>query len=165
MLRRNVLLIATSMDPEDKKLIGQTYTRRTPMVVTAERIADFCIAVGETNPIYVDPVAAAKGPYGGIIAPPAFVAGFRYGDDVFEQIPIFRRGGLMGGIDLELETPIRPGDSLTVSSQVKEIYEKTGRTGTMIFAVVRSTLTNQHGQVVARVDHRMMNRPPRDGAE
>jgi hypothetical protein len=29
----------------------------------------------------------------------------------------------------------------------------------MIFAVVRSTLTNQKGEVVAYVDHRMMNRP------
>jgi acyl dehydratase len=28
----------------------------------------------------------------------------------------------------------------------------------MIFAVIRSTLTNQKGEVVARVDHRMMNR-------
>jgi hypothetical protein len=28
----------------------------------------------------------------------------------------------------------------------------------MIFAVVRSTLTNQKGEAVARVDHRMMNR-------
>jgi hypothetical protein len=42
---------------------------------------------------------------------------------------------------------------------LKETYEKTGRTGTMIFAVVRSTLTNQKGEVVAYVDHRMMNRP------
>lgn len=151
------------MNEEDTKVIGQTFVGRQPILVTAERIANFCIAVGETNPLYVDPVAAAKGPHGGIVAPPGFVAGFRYGDDVFEQIPVFRRGGLMGGIDLELEEPIRPGDSIRVSSEVKDIYEKTGRTGTMIFAVVRSTLTNQHGQVVARVDHRMMNRPPRDG--
>ena len=64
----------------------------------------------------------------------------------------------MGGIDLELEAPIRAGDSIRVSSEVKEIYEKTGRTGTMIFAVIRSTLINQKGEVVARVDHRMMNR-------
>jgi 3-hydroxybutyryl-CoA dehydratase len=150
------------MDQEDTRFIGRTYTGRDPITITAERIASFCAAVGETNPLYVDPVAAAAGPYGGIIAPPAFVAGFRYGDDVFEQIPMFRRGGLMGGIDLELEEPLRPGDTIQLSSQVKDIYEKTGRTGTMVFAVVRTTLTNQKGQVVAHVEHRMMNRPPRD---
>jgi 3-hydroxybutyryl-CoA dehydratase len=147
------------MDSDDAKVVGRTFSGREPITVTAERIASFCAAVGETNPLFVDAEAAAKGPFGGIIAPPAFVAGFRYADDVFDQIPVFQRGGLMGGIDLELEAPIRAGDSITVSSEVKDIYEKTGRTGTMIFAVVRSTLTNQHGQVVAHVDHRMMNRP------
>ncbi len=67
----------------------------------------------------------------------------------------------MAGIDLELLVPIRVGDSIRVSSEPKETYEKTGRTGTMIFAVVRSTLTNQKGELVAYVDHRMMNRPPK----
>ena len=150
------------MDQENDKFVGRTYLGREPILVTAERIASFCAAVGETNPLYVDEAAAARGPYGGIIAPPAFVAGFRYGDEVFERIPVFRRGGLMAGIDFELEQPLRPGDSIRLSSVVKEIYEKTGRTGTMVFAVVRSTLTNQNGEVVARIDHRMMNRPGRE---
>lgn len=108
--------------------------------------------------MYLDPAAAAKGPFGGIIAPPAFVASLRYADDVFDQLPISSRGGLMAGIDVEFEVPIRPGDSIRVSSEVKEIYEKTGRSGPMSFVVVRSTLKNQNGQLVARVDHRMMKR-------
>ena len=74
---------------------------------------------------------------------------------------MFPRGGLMAGIDMELETPIRPGDSISVTTELKETYEKTSRTGTMNFAVVRSTLTNQKGQVVAHVEHRMMRRAPR----
>ena len=153
------------VNQENNKFVGRTYVGREPILVTAERIASFCAAVGETNPLYVDEAAAARGPYGGIIAPPAFVAGFRYGDEVFERIPVFRRGGLMAGIDFELEQPLRPGDSIRVSSVVKEIYEKTGRTGTMVFAVVRSTLINQRDEVVARIDHRMMNRPGREKAE
>lgn len=143
---------------DDSKLVGATFEAGAPYLVTAERIARFCAAVGDHNPLYIDPEAAKAGPYGEIIAPPAFVASFRYADKVFDQIPRFGGGGLMGGIDLELEAPIRAGDSIRVSSEVKEIYEKTGRTGTMIFAVIRSTLTNQKGEVVARVDHRMMNR-------
>ncbi len=147
-----------SMKKDDSNPVGLTFNAGEPFVVTAERIAAFCAVVGENNPLYVDPVAARAGRYGQIIAPPAFVASFRYADNVFDQLPAFGRGGLMGGIDFELEEPIRAGDSIRVSSEVKEIYEKTGRTGTMIFVVVRSTLTNQKGQVVARVDHRMMNR-------
>jgi 3-hydroxybutyryl-CoA dehydratase len=143
----------------DRTLTGSSLKARDPLVVTAERIANFCIAVGETNPLYVDPALAAAGPHRGIIAPPAFVAAFRYADDVFDSLPAFARGGLMAGIDIELSAPIRPGDSIQVSSELKETYEKTGRTGTMIFAVVRSTLTNQKDEIVAYVDYRMMNRP------
>ncbi len=146
------------MNDNESKLIGRRYDGGPAFVVTAERIAAFCDAVGDRNPLYLDPVAAEAGPYGAIIAPPAFVASFRYADNVFDRIPAFSRGGLMGGIDFELEAPIRAGDAIRVSSEVKEMYEKTGRTGSMIFVVVRSTLTNQRGEVVARVDHRMMNR-------
>jgi 3-hydroxybutyryl-CoA dehydratase len=147
------------MRESDSKLIGRKYDAGAAFVVTAEKIAAFCDAVGDLNPLYVDSAAAIAGPYGGIVAPPAFVASFRYADNVFDRIPAFSRGGLMGGIDFEIFAPIRAGDSILVSSEVKEIYEKTGRTGAMIFAVVRSTLKNQRGEVVAHVDHRMMNRP------
>ena len=148
-------------DSNKSNATGNTLMVRGPLLITAEGIANFCIAVGETNPLYVDPAAAAAGPYGGIIAPPAFVAGFRYADDIFDSLPAFASGGLMAGIDIELGAPIRAGDSIHVSSKLKETYKKTGRTGTMTFAVVRSTLTNQKGEVVAYVDHRMMNRLPK----
>jgi hypothetical protein len=36
---------------------------------------------------------------------------------------------------------------------------KTGRTGTMVFVVIRSTLSNQKGETLAHIDHRFMNRP------
>ena len=126
--------------------------------VTAEQIATYCRAVGENNPLYTDADAAEAGPYSGIIAPPAFIASFRYADNVFDRIPPFAHGGLMAGIDLELFAPVRPGDALRVTSELKETYEKTGRSGTMIFAVARSTIVNQRHEVVAYVDHRMMNR-------
>jgi 3-hydroxybutyryl-CoA dehydratase len=143
----------------DDKLIGRRYDAGPPFLVSAEKIAAYCDAVGDNNPLYIDAGAAQAGPYGGIVAPPAFVASFRYADNVFDQIPAFSRGGLMGGIDFEIFAPIRAGDTIRVSSEVKEIYEKTGRSGSMIFAVVRSRLVNQRGEVVAHVDHRMMNRP------
>ncbi|MDB5108112.1 MAG: dehydratase [Candidatus Binatus sp.] len=146
------------MSKHDSDIIGRSFEGGAPYLVTAEKIASFCASVGENNPLYLDPVAARNGPYGGIVAPPSFVASFRYADNVFDQLAPNRRGGLMGGIDLELEAPMRPGDAISVRSEVKEIYEKTGRTGTMTFVVVRSTLTNQNGQLVAYVDHRMMNR-------
>lgn len=147
------------MDRDYSKIIGRKFDGGEPYLVTASRIASFCATVGDNNPLHLDADAAKAGPFGVIVAPPAFVASFRYADNVFDQLPAFGRGGLMGGIDIELCGIIAAGDSIRVSSELKDVYEKTGRTGTMIFVVVRSTLTNQKGEVVARVDHRMMNRP------
>ena len=142
---------------EDDSNLARRFQPDAPVQVTAEKIANFCTAVGDLNPLYLDATAAAAGPYGGIIAPPWFAASIRRGEGSAEQ-NLFPRGGLMAGIDLTLEEPIRPGDSISAATEVKETYEKTGRTGTMTFTVIRSTLTNQKGQVVALVDYRMMKR-------
>jgi hypothetical protein len=43
-------------------------------------------------------------------------------------------------------------------SRITEVYEKTGRTGAMVFMVIGSILKNQNGEIVARIDHRFMHR-------
>jgi hydroxyacyl-ACP dehydratase HTD2-like protein with hotdog domain len=57
-------------------------------------------------------------------------------------------------MDVEFVTPIRAGDSITTVSRVKEIYEKTGRSGAMLFIVISSELRKQDGEIAARVEHR-----------
>lgn len=148
------------MANDEANMVGRKFKADPPLIVTAERIAAFCDAVGDNNPLYLDPDAARQGPYGRIIAPPALVASFRHADNVFDRMALFRNGGLMAGIDVEIDLPVFAGDAIQIASEVKETYQKTGRTGTMVFVVVRSTLTNQHGDVVARVDFRMMKRQP-----
>jgi acyl dehydratase len=143
----------------DPALINKVFEITDPVTVTREKIAKFCAAIGETNPLYTDDEAAKKGPFGGIVAPPSFATMFRNGRHFFENVPRFGRRGFDAGKDVEFVEPIRPGDAVTLSSAVKEIYEKTGRTGTMVFVVIRSTLKNQKGEVVAHIDHRFMNRP------
>jgi acyl dehydratase len=68
------------------------------------------------------------------------------------------RNGLDAGKDIEIGVPIRAGDVLTASSTVHDIYEKTGRSGTMVFIVFRTTVSNQRGETVSVVDQRMMFR-------
>ncbi len=142
----------------DQSLIGRVFEVTDPVSVTPEKIARFCAAIGETNPLYTDAEAAKKGPYGGLVAPPSFAVMFRNGRNFFEHVPRFGRRGFDAGKDAEFVAPIRPGDSITLTSHVKEVYEKTGRTGSMVFVVIRSTLKNQRDEVVAHIDHRFMNR-------
>ena len=142
----------------DPALIGRVFETTDPVPVDAEMIRKFTATIGDTNPIHVDPEAAKQGPNGGLVAPPSFAVTFRNGRHFFEHVPRFGKAGFDAGKDVEFVAPIRPGDAITLSSQVKEIYEKTGRSGSMVFVVIRSTLTNQKGETVAHVDHRFMNR-------
>ena len=143
----------------DPALIGRVFEVTAPVAVSAAMVREFCAAISETNPLHTDEAAAVQGPYGGITAPPSFAVTFRNGNDFFKHVPRFGQRGFDAGKDVEFVAPIRPGDAITLSSHVKEIYEKTGRTGSMVFVVVRSTLTNQNHEVVAHIDHRYMNRP------
>src|SRR5271169_1657815 len=142
----------------DPALIGRVFEVTDPVEVSTGNIGKFCAALGETNPLYTDEAAAKKGPYGTIVAPPSYAVTFRNGRHFVENVPRFGRRGFDAGKDVEFVSPIRPGDQVTLSSHVKEIYEKTGRTGTMVFVVIRSTLKNQKDEVLAHIDHRFMNR-------
>ena len=142
----------------DPAIIGRVFETTDPLQVSPEMVANFCSAIGESNPIHTDADAAQKGPYGGLTAPPSFAVTFRNGQHFFQHVPRFGKQGFDAGKDVEFVAPIKPGDAIALESYVKEIYEKTGRTGSMVFVIVRSTLKNQTGEVVAHVDHRFMNR-------
>ena len=134
----------------DASLVGSEFDSSTSEPVTAQEIYDYAESLGETHPAFfaADP-----------IAPPTFCVKFR-GNRFFH--PGMPRDALLRGFDagkdIEFGAPIRPGDVLRIRSSVHDIYEKTGRSGTMVFVVVRFTMTNQQGELVARVDNRMMYR-------
>ena len=138
-------------------LDGRIFESADPVEVTNQMIANFCAAIGETGPLYTDPEAAKAGPHGGLVAPPSFAAIFGDGENIFQHYPEFDTRRLLAGIDAEFLAPIRAGDSITTVSQVKEIYEKTGRSGPMVFIVISSILRKQNGEVAVRIDQRFTN--------
>jgi acyl dehydratase len=142
----------------DRSIIGQVFDETSFPPVTKEEILEFATALGEKNPLYTDEAKAAKGPYGGLVAPPTLVTKLRAKKFTPEHLPKFGKVGFDGGRDLEIHAPIRPGDVLTMVSTIHDIYEKTGRTGSMYFIVIRNEVTNQKGEKVAVIDHRIMQR-------
>ncbi|MGE0682116.1 MAG: MaoC family dehydratase N-terminal domain-containing protein [Candidatus Binatia bacterium] len=142
----------------DRSIIGQVFDETSFPPVTKEEIVSYATSLGETNPLYTDEAAAAKGPYGGLIASPTFVTKLRAKKFTPEHLPKFGKVGFDGGRDLELYAPVRPGDQLTMLSTIHDIYEKTGRTGSMYFIVIRNEVRNQKGERVAVIDHRIMQR-------
>ncbi len=142
----------------DRSIIGQVFDETSFPAITKEEIIEYAKTLGETNPLYTDEAAAAKTPYGGLIAPPTFVTKLRAKKFTPENLPRFGKVGFDGGRDLELYAPVRPGDQLTMMSTIHDIYEKTGRTGSMYFIVIRNEVRNQRGEKVAVIDHRIMQR-------
>ena len=64
----------------------------------------------------------------------------------------------MAGSHQEYLLPIRPGDRLEAYVQVKEVYEKTGRSGRMVFIVRQTRWANQFGENVALLETSMVIR-------
>src|SRR5438093_8251134 len=137
----------------DPAIIGEEFDCTEYGPLTGEELIDFAHALGETHPDYTRP-----GP--DLIAHPMYPARFRgkrfYPDSLPRSIDV--RTGFDAGKDIALAAPIRPGDAITARCTLHEVYEKTGRTGTMVFVVIRFTLTNQRGELVATVDNRFMHR-------
>jgi len=102
--------------------------------VTEESIANYCTAVRNENPLYLDPEVARQGPFGGIIAPPTFV---------FTCAPM-RRNEVMHArgyaspeekadcatpyakSEIFFQRPIRPGDEITSVARLDDKYERRG---------------------------------------
>jgi acyl dehydratase len=117
----------------DAACIGDT---APPLIyqVTEQTIADYCEAVRNANPLYLDPVAAAAGPLGGIVAPPTFA---------FKCAPL-RRNEVMHArgyaspeekgvratpyskAEVFVTRPIRPGDEITSVVSLEDKYERRG---------------------------------------
>ncbi len=142
----------------DRSILGQVFDETDFPPITKDDILKFAEALGDTNPLYTDEEAAAQGPYGGLVAPPTFVTRLRPQKMTPEHMPRFGKVGFDGGRDLESFTPVRPGDALKMVSTIHDIYEKTGRSGSMYFIVLRNEITNQNGEKVALVDHRIVQR-------
>jgi hypothetical protein len=137
----------------DRWIVGREFDRTDTEPVGADELIAFARALGERDPRYVAPGTD-------LIAHPTYCVRYRgrkfFPDDLPEALR--RRMSLDAGKDIELGVPIRPGDRIRVVSSIHDVYEKTGRSGTMTFVVVRFVLTNQRDELVATIDNRMMYR-------
>src|SRR5262245_49075627 len=132
----------------DRSIIGEEFDHTVFDPVSREEILEYMAATGETEP----PADAGTE----LLAPPTFVVRLRGRHFMPSKLPKDLRIGLDAGKDIEFGVPVRVGDVLTASSTVHDLFEKTGRSGSMKFLVLRTMITNQHAQQVAIVDQKMM---------
>lgn len=140
----------------DESVIGKEVEVGS-FTVTADQIAAYCEAVGETSPLHTDPEAAAKGPYGALTAPPGLVHAVQLERGLDAKIQ-FPGVAFHAGERIESLAPLRVGDTVTAYNQVKEVYAKTGRTGSMVFEVRRTEYRNQDGTPVVATETSFVRR-------
>ena len=131
---------------------------RVEFPVRAEELAEFARAVGETAPRFVDPSDPE------FAAVPNFTTkyhGRRMWPPDFPKLSASSRG-FDAGKAVEVHGAVRPGDVLTARSSIHDIYEKTGRSGSMVFIVHRMNFYNQKGELVSTVDWRLVQQPDRE---
>ena len=141
----------------DRSLLGVEHAAGT-FHITKELILAYAGIIGETNPIYVDEEEAIKSEYGGLIASPTLCNLFTSPMD-HPDINLEAAGaGFHAGQALESIETVRPGDTLEAMTKLKEVYAKTGRSGTMVFVVWETTFVNQDQVKVAAVQESFVRR-------
>ncbi|MFQ5696655.1 MAG: MaoC family dehydratase N-terminal domain-containing protein [Myxococcota bacterium] len=131
--------------------IGREFDITEFEILEAEVLA-FARACGETDPRFSDPS------HPDFQAPPSYTSRFMGRRLLPSEITGHLGRGFDAGKTVEVHAPVRPGDRLTGRSTIHDVFEKTGRSGSMTFIVHRMEYHNQRGEKVSTVDWRMVQR-------
>lgn len=135
--------MGTTLDPELLARIGRTSPSQTE-VVTRRDIQKYAVATGQRLRKFVE----------GDEAPPTFHVALFWpvvplgellsdgvaNDPLFPEVRGMRP--LAGGLKLEFHRPIRPGDVLTCTRTLADIYVKQGSAGSLVFIEVVMHVVN-----------------------
>lgn len=152
----------------DKSLLGKEFPGPT-WGIEKGKIKEFANAIEDPNPIFRDEAAAKAAGFPGIPAPLTFLVTEIFHFDEKTPRPDYKvdlRRILDGGTEYEYIKPVLAGDTITSSTKVAEIYEKSGkRGGTMTFLVAETTFTNQKGEVCVKSRGTLIetSQPPTSG--
>ena len=128
-------------------VIGKTYTPTT-YVVGREKVREYALAVGETNPLYLDVEAARAAGHDDVVAPPMFAVVYgmpAVAAALFDpEVGIDFSRMVHGGQEFTWGPLVVAGDEIATTAKVSDVTEERGNG----FFVFESTSTNQRGETV-----------------
>jgi acyl dehydratase len=154
---------------EVTQLIGEV---GETMVLEVEKgaIRKYADAVGDKNPLFWDEEYSKRSRFGTIIAPPGF---FGWPMKWVTPGPFFislrlevseviakagYRRGLYGAVQYDFYHSVHAGDILLATPRVKDIYEREGKKGKMVFVVIETIYVDQSGRLVAKAQETLIRR-------
>ena len=136
----------------DKKWIGFKLPV-SELNIDRSRLRFFAKTIGETSSIYTDVEAARAAGYADLPAPPTFLFAAELdsgaSDQLLQKLEVPIAKILHGEQSFCYHQSACAGDTITVRSQVDDIYDK--KNGALEFIVKSSRATNQHEQLVAEM--------------
>ena len=149
-----------------KATVGQEIVLRAPDEIGRSSLRQYALAIGDFNPIYSDREFAQANGLRDVMAPPTLICDtWQYVDsdmdergDLLGRGPIRELEGLRAANEYEFFQPIHPDDVVTAHWTVKDVYEKTGSTGSLVFQVIETTFYNQLEELLARNTETMFYR-------
>lgn len=118
--------------------------------INREMILDYAHAIEDEN------VIAAADSDEPLVAPPLFCSVLTDRNRLPDVGLRWGRRQFHAGQGYTSFAPVREGDTLRAASKLLDVYEKTGRSGRMVFMVFELNYTNQDGKRVAAIRQSMV---------
>jgi acyl dehydratase len=116
--------------------------------VGREKIREYAAAVGETDPLYLDPEVAREAGFDDVVAPPMFAAVYcspAIGPAILDpEVGIDFARMVHGAQEFTWHAPVVAGDEITTEAELAEQAERGG----MGFFTFTTRSENQRGELV-----------------
>jgi len=155
---------------EMRKSIGtKLFQDFPPDEVSTWAIKRFIEATTDVNPLWQDEVYARKTRWGGIIAPPAFLHVFDPANRAFRRLPDLSHMAttlpfeppyprtFQAFYEFQFFNPLRPGDMITSTAKIGDVYEREGKSGRMVFIRMDNEHYNQRKELVGITSEAMVS--------
>ena len=141
------------IDVEDlkSKFLNEDFDTKE-FIVRAENIDTVARVSGEQRPEYTDPQ------HPDFQVPPALLCSLASGRHLPIDFPSIGGIPMDGGKAVMRHAPVRADETLIGKTHLHDIYDKTGRSGQMVFIVARSELYDEDGEHYATLDARQVIR-------
>jgi len=158
------------------KAIGPADVARN--AVSESAIRQWCDAMLDENPVYLDPEAAKESRFGGLVAPPAMLQAWTLKGmamarpepdapkDLQQELhAVFDEHGYVGVVatncDQQFDRYLKPGDRISATTVIESISEqKATGLGVGYFINTRLTFVDQRGEKVGSMTFRVLKYKP-----
>lgn len=146
--------------PLNRAFVGRSFRAGGTFEVSREHIRSFALAIGDPNPVYVDPEAAKAAGHPDVIAPPTFLTtiGLSLADGngpIYDPDLGLDLGRVVHGEQRYTHRrPVRPGDVLVADTTVTDI----STAGSNELMTMTTEISTTEGEVVCTARNVIVSR-------